>query len=417
MEPFVPGAPAPRMTSPALRSVQRAAAERLVGASLPSWEEEDWRYSPIDDLDLAHFEPADGAVSDLGPEGDPILRWEDQLGHRVSAVVECIDGRIMTMRGEHVWRGSQEATVGLIGSVLGDAGDVFSTLNAAYGLDPVVIKVPRNVVIAHPIVVVNTMTTDGLAVFPRLVIDAGENSEVNIVDLYRSNDVEALVAPVVEVRCGPAARVGYATEQNLGGRVWQIGTQASTVGSQGTFRSSMAAFGGLYARMRSDCRLIGSGAHGDLDAIYFGGGEQVLDFRTFQHHAAPHTTSNLLFKGVVDDESRAIYTGLIKVSEEGRGTEAFQTNRNLKLSENAWAESVPNLEIETNDVRCSHASTVGPIDEEQRFYLESRGVPTAEADHLIVSGFFDEVIRDLPVAGLESTIRERIEQKLEAAGV
>ena len=114
-----------------------------------------------------------------------------------------------------------------------------------------------------------------------------------------------------------------------------------------------------------------------LRAVYFGEGDQTLDFRTFQDHAAPDTTSNLLFKGAVGGHSRSVYTGLIRVRKDARGTNAFQTNRNIKLSDDAWAESVPNLEIENNDVHCSHASTVGPIDEEQRFYLESRGVPTA----------------------------------------
>ena len=109
--------------------------------------------------------------------------------------------------------------------------------------------------------------------------------------------------------------------------------------------------------------------------MYFGDGDQMLDFRTLQDHRAPDCTSDLMFKGVVDDRSHSVYSGMIRVRPEGRGTNAFQTNRNIKLSEDAWAESVPNLEIENNDVRCSHASTVGPIDVEQRFYLESRGVP------------------------------------------
>ena len=164
--------------------------------------------------------------------------------------------------------------------------------------------------------------------------------------------------------------------------------------------------------MRSDCRLQGRGAHGDLDAIYFGDSDQVLDFRTFQDHNAPNTTSNLLFKGVVDDASRAIYTGLIRVSEDAPGTVAYQTNSNIKLGADSWAESVPNLEIETNDVKCSHASTVGPIDEEQRFYLETRGVPPEVADQLIVAGFFDEVIADLPITTTEPSLRAAIAKKL-----
>ncbi len=138
------------------------------------------------------------------------------------------------------------------------------------------------------------------------------------------------------------------------------------------------------------------------------------DFRTLQDHAAPKTRSNLLFKGALAGHAQSVYTGLIKVRKEARGTDAFQTNRNLKLSEHAWAESVPNLEIETNDVRCSHASAVGPIDEDQRFYLESRGVPTAIAERLIVLGFFDEVLEQLPAPALVPQLRARVAEKLDA---
>jgi Fe-S cluster assembly protein SufD len=188
------------------------------------------------------------------------------------------------------------------------------------------------------------------------------------------------------------------------------------VESDATLTSVCAAFGGDYARQRTDCRLIGRGATGKLRAVYFGEAEQMLDFRTFQDHVAPDTTSNLLFKGAVAGHSRSVYTGMIKVRKEARGTNAFQTNRNIKLSDGAWAESVPNLEIENNDVRCSHASAVGPIDEDQRFYLESRGVPTPIAERLVVTGFFDEVLRHLPVIGVADTLRTLVAAKLDRLG-
>ena len=201
--------------------------------------------------------------------------------------------------------------------------------------------------------------------------------------------------------------------QERGPRTWQIASQVSRVERDATLVAAQAALGGDYARTRADCRLVGRGATGDLLAIYFGEGDQTLDFRTFQDHVAPDTTSNLLFKGAVGGHSRSVYTGLIRVRPEARGTNAFQTNRNIKLSEHAWAESVPNLEIENNDVRCSHASTVGPIDEDQRFYLESRGVPPEVAEQLVVAGFFDEVLSQLPVPSVVAPLRARIVERLE----
>ncbi len=204
--------------------------------------------------------------------------------------------------------------------------------------------------------------------------------------------------------------------QLRGPRIWQVASQLSRVDADATLTSAQAGLGGDYARTRTDCHLVGRGATGTLQALYFGEGEQTLDFRTFQQHAAPDTTSNLLFKGAVDDHSRSVYTGLIKVEKEARGTNAFQTNRNLKLSEHAWAESVPNLEIETNDVRCSHASTVGPIDIDQRFYLESRGVPTDVAEQLVVAGFFAELVEALPVAMVGPLVEAAIEERLGRGG-
>jgi Fe-S cluster assembly protein SufD len=136
------------------------------------------------------------------------------------------------------------------------------------------------------------------------------------------------------------------------------------------------------------------------------------DFRTMQDHAGPRTTSDLLFKGAVADTARSVYSGLIRVRKEASGTNAFQTNRNLVLSEGASAESVPNLEIENNDVRCSHASAVGPIDEEQRFYLESRGIPPEVGERLIVQGFFSEIIDRLPVPQLIVPLRAAVNAAL-----
>jgi Fe-S cluster assembly protein SufD len=194
--------------------------------------------------------------------------------------------------------------------------------------------------------------------------------------------------------------------------VWQTAYQASRVGRDGQLRSSAVALGGDYARVRVDSRLDGKGGTSNLTAVYFGHDRGMHDFRTMQDHAAPATTSDLLFKGAVSGTARSVYSGLIRVRKEARGTNAFQTNRNLVLSEGAGAESVPNLEIETDDVRCSHASAVGPVDEDQRYYLESRGVPPQVAERLIVLGFFDEVLGRIPVAPLVQSLRTTIAARL-----
>jgi Fe-S cluster assembly protein SufD len=359
-----------------------AAAERFASAQLPTPDEEIWRYSRIDQLDLDRFSPGVLETTVVDPSG--ICLDLETLGEDPSAY-----------------------------DVIGDhAPDVFAELNRAF-MAPIVIRTPPGSVHADAVVITHRVTDDASACFPRLIIDAGENSEVTVVEIFTSAaDITALVVPVLQVRVGRAARVNYLAVNELGHRVWQIGNQQATTDRDSSLLLATVALGGEYARVRTEAQAIGTGSTTRQVALYFAGGEQMHDFRTIQDHIAPHTHSDLLFKGAVQDTARSVYTGLIKIREEARGTAAFQTNRNLTLSKGAWAESVPNLDIKTNDVKCSHASTVGPIDEAQRFYLESRGIEPSVAERLVVLGFFDEVLAQLPVGHLAADLRARVAAKL-----
>jgi Fe-S cluster assembly protein SufD len=243
-------------------------------------------------------------------------------------------------------------------------------------------------------------------------VRVGADSEVTVLDHHSSADIAALTLPVAELDVGAGGSLRYLAVNQLGQRVWQIASQVARGAASSSMLIANVALGGDYARVRTDARLDGRSASGDQIAAYFGEQHQMHDFRTLQDHAAPKTRSDLLFKGAVGGRARSVYSGLIRVRKEAPGTSAFQTNRNLKLSEGAWADSVPNLEIDTNDVRCSHASAVGPIDPEQRFYLESRGVPPDRAEELIVNGFFSEVLERLPVPEMVAPLRAEIAAKL-----
>jgi len=398
-----------------LRARRVEAAERFAAASLPSAEEEVWRYSRIDELDLDRWDLADGRPSSKPPAVDTQASTRPTL--------ELVDGNLVgshvppewTDRGVIVGRASDQRDLDHagLGRVAGAGPDVFATLNDAYSVDPLIVSVPDRVRLDTPIVVRHHIATEGVAVFPRLVVLVGDGAEVSVVDHTTSTDGAVLSVPLTELLVGRGGRLAVSIVQELGRAGWQLGSVVADVGQEADLRVGLVGLGGSYARVRTDCRLSGRGGNGDLFAAYFGDGDQTLDFRTFQHHDAPDTTSNLLFKGAVGGRSRSVYTGLIRVDKAARGTNAFQTNRNVKLSDDAWAESVPNLEIETNDVRCSHASTVGPVDPEQRFYLESRGVPPKVADRLIVAGFFDEVLRELPGVGVAAAVRQQISAKLD----
>jgi Fe-S cluster assembly protein SufD len=405
-----------------LRRRRAAAADRFADASLPTTEEEVWRYSRIDDLDLDDFRPARETAADTAVAASALERFRALLDATPdrAALVVARNGRVVhtELRDDLAAKGVRADRLGradgdVLGGAIDRAPDVFLGFNDAFLGEPVLVRVPAGVVVGGPVVVAHLTEGDGLAAFPRLVVEAGDDSEVSVLEIQASGAETGLVVPVTEIAVGRAARVGHLTVQQLGLATWQLGFQVASVEAEASLRTTTVGFGGDYARLRTDCRMVGRGATGELDAVYFGEGEQTLDFRTFQDHIAPDCTSNLLFKGAVGGRSRSVYTGMIRVGKEARGTNALQTNRNIKLSDGAWAESVPNLMIENNDVRCSHASAVGPIDEEQRFYLESRGVPTDEAERLIVSGFFDEVLGRSPVPAVARLLRSTVAAKFE----
>ena len=379
-------------------------------APLPTAESEEWRYSPIADLPMAGLQPKTSPTS-----GVEVDQFEQVITERAATVV-LIDGFVESITVDAGW-----ASKGLVvesddsqaAHVPEDQRTVFDYLHAAFSPSAVRIEVPRGLAVELPIVIINHHETEGTAVFPHLSITTGEASEVSVVERQTSMSGFGLSVPVVELEAGDASQLRYAVIQENGSDHWQVGRQISTVGAQTTLSTGTAAFGGHYGRMRSDCRLTGRGGTANLVAAYYGDGDQVLDFRTFQHHEARDTRSDLLFKGSQDDTSGSIYTGLIHIHPEGAGSNAFQTNRNVKLSEDAFAWSVPNLEIENNDVHCSHASTVSPVDGDQQFYLHARGVPPGISDRLIVAGFYQEVIERLPVPAAREEVRRLIAEKLD----
>lgn len=367
------------------RELRLAAAERAAAMALPSAELEVWRYSRIAELDLAAFAPTAPRTTVTGtgllPQADPAL------------VASLVAGM--------------------------EVHDVFDELSAAYH-GTVAISVPAGTVLTEPIVVTHHIhggadSSRAAAFYPRLVIHAGADSEFTVVERFESeSDVHALVVPRLLVHAAQAARLSYLGINLLGSNVWQLGHQQATGERDSTTLLATVALGGDYARVRTDARLVGQGGTTKQVALYFADGTQMHDFRTLQDHIAPKTYSDLLFKGAVQDTAKSVYTGFIRIREEAKGSVAYQTNRNLTLSEGAWAESVPNLDIRTNDVKCSHASTVGPIDDEQRFYLESRGIPPDVAERLVVLGFFDDVLGLLPVGDLRADLRARVAAKLKA---
>ncbi|NNE94418.1 MAG: SufD family Fe-S cluster assembly protein [Acidimicrobiales bacterium] len=390
---------------------RRDAVERAASAGLPDTTSEVWRYSPIADLDLDALDIVTEPPSAELATPDHLAEALDGLS--AAATVTVADGFVVSVQVADGWeaKGLQVEAVPIKRYEPADGSHLFDHLHAGFAPDGVLVKVADNVAITDPIVIRSHLNR-GVAGFTSVKVHAGPGSEVTIFE-YQSSDGDGLIVPMTQFHVEREATVNHAVVQDLDHQTWQIGRVVSTVGDHATLNSSLIAFGGKYARLRTDSDLAGRGAKGELVGAYFADGDQILDYRTFQQHIAPDTLSDLLFKGTVDDSAGSVYTGMIHIHPEGAGSNAFQTNRNIKLGDDAWAWSVPNLEIENNDVRCSHASTVSPVDPDQRFYLHSRGVAPTVADRLIVAGFFEEALKRVAVPAAAQMARSLIAAKLD----
>jgi Fe-S cluster assembly protein SufD len=389
-----------------LKNIRAQAAENIERLSLPTASEELWRYSRVSEIDLENLQCAP-TVRDVPSEA---LALRNDLGDVSAFVVTC--------NGALVSRESVDSVHVRIANEFAEPQDIavdvdaFTRLNAAFTPSPVFIDVNAGALLRDPIVIVHWTDGEDAAVFSRVVVRAGQNCQATVLEYFISSDKNALVSSVSQIEVAQAAHLTYVDVQLLSDHVRHIALQSSSVDQEATFKSTALSLGGDYARTRTDSRLIGTGASSKLRAVYVGRNSQMHDFRTLQDHRAPKTTSDLLFKGVVGDTARSVYSGLIRVEKGASGTNAFQTNRNLVLSEGAHADSVPNLEIEENDVRCSHASAVGPVDEEQLYYLESRGVPTDIAERLIVNGFLHEVVDEIGPEKLRTVLADLVSTRL-----
>jgi len=408
-----------------LRERRAAGYEAFASTPFPSEGEEVWRYTPIDDLALEEFAP--GPPDAPGPAaGSPaenmLAALGDELGSTAGSVLVS-DGQPGTVAIAHGHppefafggAGDVPASRHLLGSVQ-HGGDALVLLNDAFTPDPVFVDVPAGVTVDRPLLVVH-WCGPGAAAFPRTVVRAGEGASVSVVEVFAGAEgaARSLVVPVTELAAAGGASLSYVSLQILGGAAWSIARLAARGASGSSLRTFTVGLGASYGRVRADVALDGRDASCEVLSAYLGDGAQVHDVRTLQDHESPRTTSELLCQGAVADRSRSVYSGLIRVHRGAVRSDARQTNHNLVLDEGAHADSVPNLDILENDVKCSHASTVGPIDEDQRYYIESRGVAPEVAEGLIVRGFFDAIIDRGPVPEVTRLLEREVHDRLGTA--
>ncbi|MFN2490983.1 MAG: Fe-S cluster assembly protein SufD [Actinomycetota bacterium] len=290
----------------------------------------------------------------------------------------------------------------------------FTALHGAFLSDGVVAYVPRGVEVATPLQFVRRVAGGG-STFPHATIVVEENASATFVDVFDSADADrpALCSSVVEIEARRGATVNYISLQQWGRNVSHFQTQRFTGGRDSTVRSLAVNLGSRFARTQVESVLKGEGSFSEMLGLYFADADQHFAQRTLQAHNAPHATSDLLYKGALKESSRSEYSGLIKVMRGAQGTDAYQANRNLVLSEDALARSIPQLEIEANEVRCTHGATVSPVEEEHLFYLMSRGIDRVTAQKLVVFGFFGDVLDRIRVASVREGLAQAIASKVE----
>jgi Fe-S cluster assembly protein SufD len=262
------------------------------------------------------------------------------------------------------------------------------------------------------------LDVEGVALFPHTLVVAGENSKITYVEECaspkRAQEGLAMNCGVAELIAEEGAQVRYAIVQQWGRHVFHYQACRVFAMKDARIQTLLVTLGAKIARSDVECDLQHEGGRSDMLGLYLSDSDQHFDHYTYQLHAAPHASSDLLYKGALKDRSRAIFRGMIRVLRGAQGTDAYQTNRNLILSEDAHADSLPNLEIEADDVRCSHGATIGQQDEAQIFYLMSRGISRADAEKLIVTGFFEEVLARIEVEPLHRRLSRAVEEKLGA---
>ena len=381
------------------------ALERYEAIPLPTTKDEHWRFT-----DLAGFDPnawtANGAV---GIAEAPSLLEVDvagaaYVGEGGIEIEHAPEGiRFEPLTDDH------ELLYSLVGF-----DEKFAAHNAAMWKHGLLVHVPRGVVVEKPLYVRIANAVEGGSLFWRLLVVAEPESRFALIEEYASASPElsSYSNAAVEIVVQQGAKVEYVSVQNLSLKTWHFASHHGRVERDAELDWVAGGFGSAKGKVRIQNDLAGPGATSRVTGAYFADGTQHLDYDTFQEHMAPNTTSDFAFKGALRDKARAVWRGMIRVEEGAQKTNAYQENRNLLLSKTAHADSIPGLEILANDVRCTHGATLGQVDREQLFYLMSRGLTRAEAERLIVRGFFQDVLDRVELGPVREALASALEARI-----
>jgi len=395
---------------------------------MPSMQSEAWRRT---DYTTIRWEQVSKLVngSAAGLEAIPAENLAPLLGEVQGGLIAAVDGRIVhselseALRAQGVIFCDFETAVRehealfrkhLMTTAVHPNEDKFAALHAALWTHGVFLYVPRGKAVELPLHSIFYNTTSGLTLGHVLVV-LEEDAQATYLHEYLSAEAPEHMAYIgmTELILSERANLRYVALQDWARNANDIRHERARVAAGAQLDWIIGTMGGRFVKQFAEIELDGEGAFGRMSGLFFADARQFFDHDTQQNHNAPRTTSDLLFKGALKDEARTVWQGMIKVLPHAQKTDGFQANRNLVLSPHARADSIPGLEIEANDVRCTHAATVGKLEDEPIFYLMSRGMTRQDAERLIVTGFFDPIMQRIPFEGVRTRLTAQIEEKLE----
>jgi Fe-S cluster assembly protein SufD len=388
-----------------MHPVRAEALERYQALPFPTTKDEHWRFTDLKGFDPESFS-ANGAKA-VARAGSMLEVETAALAHVSEAGIE-IERAPEGIVFEPLAEGHE-----LLGKLVG-SDEKFAAHNAAEWKHGLLVRVPAGVELQQPLYVRVTNAVADAALFWRVLVVAEEGSRFSFIEEHASAapDLPGYSNSVAELFVGDGAKLEYVSIQNLSRETWHFASHHATVGRDAELDWVAGGFGSKKGKIRIQNDLAGQGATSRVTGAYFADGSQHLDYDTLQRHIAPNTTSDFAFKGALRDRASAVWRGMIRVEQEAQKTNAYQENRNLLLSPNAHADSIPGLEIEANDVRCTHGATVSQVDRDELFYCMARGLSRGEAERLIVRGFYQEIFDRIELEPVRNALQTALEARI-----
>jgi Fe-S cluster assembly protein SufD len=409
--------------APALKNYREKARQAFLNSSLPDQNSELWKRSSLKDFHPEVYKSIIIPLKDSVWHDQEINGLEDSFGTiiqeekgtSISLLEDLLQKGVVFSPLSEAEKSHPTEMENIIGKVINPAENLFTSATGAFAQFGSLIKIPAGLTLDKPLVIKIKAGGTGKAFFSHHLIHLEQRCQAVILIENSSdegNEGDSLLSSLVEVILEEGAHLTLVELQSLDETTWNFGYSRVLLGKDSTLDWTVGATGGKFSKEFSSLKLTGVGSRGKISGFYFADGKQIIDHETSQDHLAPNTTSDLLFKGALQDESRTVWRGMIYVAPEANKTDGYQANRNLILSEKARADSIPGLEILTDDVRCTHGATIGRIDQDQVFYLESRGIPKREAEKLIVEGFFESVLERIPMESIRNRFKAEILRKM-----